>query len=104
TDDGIRAQSGANLTVGPGVLSTLNGSTTTVKSGLRATGSGRITVTVPAGAAPTVFSFNTQSGINVDATASCSINGVPGLDGTGTVVSTANDFHGMQISQTPGGS
>ena len=104
TDDGIRAQSGANLTVGPNVLSTLNGSTTTVKSGLRATGSGRITVTVPAGAAPTVFSFNTQSGINVDATASCSINGVPGLDGTGTVVSTANDFHGMQISQTPGGS
>jgi hypothetical protein len=100
--DGILVQNAGVLSIGAGVSSGLNGSTTAAASGLHVTGTGTATISVQPGSTPTHFNSNTNHGINIDGLGSITVTGVVtnAIAGTGTVTANANHFAGLWISQT----
>jgi hypothetical protein len=95
--DAIRVTAGT-LTVGAGV--TVSGSN---QDGIHITG-GAANINNPSGA-QTLFTNNTQHGIEVGTLGSVSVTGAPGSpvpSNSGTVVAYLNGQAGLRINQTPG--
>lgn len=96
------ATAGGVLSIGAGVVSTGNGTTSNRASGLYVTDQGSAFINVPAGQDPAVFDSNTDHGITVVGKGAVTVTGVPGTGGSGTVIAKQNTYAGVWIEQTPG--
>ncbi|MDP9034064.1 MAG: hypothetical protein M3O50_04615 [Myxococcota bacterium] len=101
---GIWIHGSGALWIGPGVVSTRNGSATAPASGLHVTESAQAQIDVAAGSAPTHFDANTNHGILVEGSAFVTVSGAvtDALAGVGTITTNFNSQAGLWIAQTPG--
>ncbi len=98
----VGSDAGGVLSIGAGVISTSNGTTSTRASGLRVTDNGSVSIQVSAGQAQTRFDSNTNHGISVEHKGAVTLTGTAGTGGSGTVATNGNTYAGVWIKQTPG--
>jgi hypothetical protein len=99
--DGIRVTNVATVSIGSGVSSTQNGTTTTGADGLHLSNTSKVTINVTSGTA-THFDGNSAHGILVDGAAAITLTGTPGTNGAGTITTNNNTAAGLWVEQTPG--
>lgn len=97
---------GGAIAIGPGVVSTGNGTAGARASGLVVAGAGKVAISDGGNAAadPTKFDANTEHGIVVTQGGSVTIDGTPGATPltTATVSANGNFVAGLWVSNTPG--
>jgi hypothetical protein len=98
--DGIDVVANGVVTIGPGTISQANGTQAAVKSGLRITGNGQVTITVDSGQ-PAQFLSNTEHGIIVTGNGSVNMGTDP-ASLSPAVIAKGNNAANLYIQQTPG--
>ncbi len=101
-DSGLLVQGSGVLSIGPGLVATLNGAGVALGAGLHVAENGHVEIGVSAGAPPTRFDANAVHGITVNGNASVTLSGAVtnALAGTGTVTTNGNGSAGLYIGQT----
>jgi hypothetical protein len=97
-ENGINVQNAGGLTIGSGVSSHDNGTTTLTRSGLAIFNTAKVVITVDVGGTAAAFDKNSAAGIAVYGSGSLTIGGTlnPAARASG------NTYEGLFIEQTPG--